>query len=63
MAQTNSNTVTPFYMGPYAAPIVLNVTRFCHKDQKNNTFDKNIDIRRWLSELVICLSELPMNMS
>ena len=31
MAKTNSNIVTPFNMGPYGAPIVLNVTRFCHK--------------------------------
>ena len=31
MAKTNSNIVTSFNMGPYGAPIVLNVTRFCHK--------------------------------
>ena len=31
MAKTNSNTVTLFNMDPYGAPIVLNVTQFCHK--------------------------------
>ena len=32
MAKTNSNIVTPFNLGPYGAPIVLNVTLFRHKN-------------------------------
>ena len=37
MAKTNSNIVPLFNMGPYGACIVLNVTRFCHKEEKRKS--------------------------